>query len=79
MSQIIHGVIHGKTIELSLDPGLKDGEPVEVVVRPAVKRLKPGEGILRTAGAIANDPQAIADFEEIFKTRREARFRELPE
>ncbi len=33
MGEIVEGVIHGKTIELAVDPGLQDGGVVEVVNR----------------------------------------------
>jgi hypothetical protein len=33
MSDVIHGVIHGKTIVLAENPGIADGQPVEVAVR----------------------------------------------
>ena len=32
-TQTLHGIIHGKTIELSTDPGVPAGQAVEVVVR----------------------------------------------
>ena len=32
----IHGVIHGKTIELECEPGWPDGETVAVTIKPAV-------------------------------------------
>ena len=50
MAEVVEGVIHGKTIELTVDPGLEDGETVNVVIR----RVKPvrtsGQGIRATAG-----------------------------
>ena len=33
MGEIVEGVIHGKTIELAVDPGLQDGGVVQVVNR----------------------------------------------
>ena len=33
MGEIVEGVIHGKTIELEVDSGLRNGEVVEVVIR----------------------------------------------
>jgi uncharacterized protein (DUF433 family) len=33
----IHGVIHGKTIELDREPGLDDGQEVSVEIRPIVR------------------------------------------
>ena len=51
----LHGVLNGKTIELSDDPGVPSGQEVEVVVTPvAVSRSKWGEGLRRCAGALAD-------------------------
>jgi uncharacterized protein (DUF433 family) len=33
----IHGVIHGKTIELDSEPGLDDGQEVSVEIRPIMR------------------------------------------
>jgi len=33
VGETVEGVIHGKTIELAVDPGLQDGGVVEVVTR----------------------------------------------
>ena len=33
----IHGVIHGKTIELEREPGLDDGQEVSVEIRPIMR------------------------------------------
>ena len=38
MGEIVEGVIHGKTIELALDPGLQDGGIVQVVNRGSNNR-----------------------------------------
>ena len=38
MGEIVEGVIHGKTIELAVDPGLQDGGVVEVVNRGSNNR-----------------------------------------
>ena len=34
MTQLIHGIVHGKTIELNEDLGLSDGQSVDLVVMP---------------------------------------------
>jgi hypothetical protein len=56
MSKTIHGKVHGKTIELDEDLGVAEGQEVEVQVRLFQPARKWGEGILRTAGALADDP-----------------------
>jgi hypothetical protein len=38
MGEIVEGAIHGKTIELAVDPGLQDGGVVEVVNRRSNNR-----------------------------------------
>jgi len=53
MAEALHGVIHGRTIELNVDPGLADGEPVEVVIRAAGPPGGWGVGLRRSAGAMA--------------------------
>jgi len=55
MVRQLQGVIRGKTIELSEDPGIADGQPVEITIR-IVRLPRPwGEGLRRCAGALAAD------------------------
>jgi hypothetical protein len=35
MTKLLHGIVHGKTIELSEDLGLSDGQTVELIVMPS--------------------------------------------
>ena len=70
MSDVIHGVIHGKTIELERDLGLADGQVVEVVVRAAAPTQAWGEGIRRSAGALAAYPELDEHLEEIQQDRK---------
>jgi hypothetical protein len=79
MSKVIQGTVRGKTIELAEDPGLAEGQAVEVSVRtlPADTTRMSGEGLLRTEGALADDPHWDAIMEEVHRerkndTRREA-------
>jgi len=70
MSNVIHGIVHGMTIELKESPGVPDGQEVEVVVR-AVEPARPwGEGILRSAGALADDPHWDGIMAEIQRERK---------
>ena len=42
MNKTMHGVIHGKTIQLETDPGLADGQHVDIIVRlPPTAAKKP--------------------------------------
>jgi hypothetical protein len=34
MAQVMHGIVHGKTIEFDQDVGVPEGQEVEVVIRP---------------------------------------------
>ena len=36
MNMVLRGVVHGKTIEVSEDLGLSDGQAVELIVMPAM-------------------------------------------
>lgn len=79
---ILKGVVHGKTIELEEQSGLPDGQPVNVTVQPIVEkeqRLPPGEGILRSAGAWADDTEELDKFLEWNRQQRKIGRREVPE
>jgi len=79
MSEVIHGIVHGKTIVLEKEPGMADGQPVEVIVRPSVPRRVWGDGIRASAGAFADRPEMDAAMEEIQRERRQSTFREVVE
>jgi hypothetical protein len=68
----ITGIVHGKTIELKADPHLPDGEEVELTiqVKKQVSAQAWGDGLKRSAGALADDPNAEKDMEEILRARR---------
>jgi hypothetical protein len=68
--KLTRGVIHGRTIELSEDLGLTDGQEVEVRVDVVTSQRTWGEGILRSAGALADDPQWDDVMEEIAQARK---------
>lgn len=70
MSIVAHGVIHGNTIELKESPGVADGQEVEVVVRVIQPARFSGDGILRSAGALADDPHWDAIMAEIQRERK---------
>jgi hypothetical protein len=80
MNKIIQGVIHGSTIQLSENPGLADGQSVQVVVQ-AVEPPRPwGEGIRKSAGALADQWTEEDDkiLEEIYQDRKRDSHREIP-
>jgi hypothetical protein len=72
-------VIRGGKIVLDADLPLPDGQRVEVVVLPVPRDPVPGEAILRTSGALADDPDFDEHMAIIERDRRDATFRELPE
>ncbi len=80
MTKSIHGRIHGKTIELDEEIGIGDGEEVEVIMKPVKEKRPWGEGIKRSAGALADywteeDDLILKDIQE--DRKRETR-REIP-
>ena len=82
MSQVIHGKVHGTTIELYQPLGIPDGQEVELTLQkvPAVVESRQwGDGLRRCAGALAGIPGLDQDMEQILAERRAARFREVPE
>ena len=79
MSEVIHGVIHGKTIHLEEQPGMSDGQAVEVVLRPVSPQKPWGEGLKRCAGALANCPEMDQAMELIQRERKQDTRPGLPE
>jgi hypothetical protein len=79
MVKFVHGKVHGKTIELDEDLGLADGQEVEVQVKAVPSTRTWGEGLRRSAGALADDPYWDAIMEEIYQARKRDTRRELPE
>jgi predicted DNA-binding antitoxin AbrB/MazE fold protein len=80
-SRSTRGVIHGKTIELTEDLGINEGQEVEVVVRVRPSRPDWGQGIIRSAGAMAHLWTEEDDriLEEIERERGRDSTREIPE
>jgi hypothetical protein len=73
MAKVLRGVVHGRTIELLDDIGIADGREVEVHVRVVAPSREWGGGILRTAGALADDQEWDAIMEEIYQARKVGR------
>jgi hypothetical protein len=70
MAKHVRGVIHGRTIELAEDPGVADGQEVEMTIKTLPIPRPWGEGILRTAGALADDPEWDVIMEQIYQDRK---------
>jgi hypothetical protein len=73
VTKTVHGKIHGKTIEFDEDPGVAEGQEVEVQIKVLPPARKWGEGIERTAGALADDPYWDGIMDEIHRARQTER------
>jgi hypothetical protein len=80
MTQILHGTVRGRSIDIVEDLGLLEGQTVEVKVT-ATKPSLAGNGLQRCAGALAEDWSEEDDriLEEIHRERKTASRREIPE
>jgi len=80
-NSILHGVIRGKTIELTELSGLSEGVEVEVTVRPVRPKQPWGEGLRRSAGSLADSWTAEDDriLDQLQQDRMRSIERELPE
>ena len=70
MTKVLHGVVHGKTIELSEVPGGADGQEVEVVVKFSTPSRPWGDGIRASAGGWADYPEMDSVMERIQQNRK---------
>ena len=73
MTKTVHGIVHGKMIELREDLGVAEGQEVEVQVKVVSPGKKWGDGLLRCAGALANDTEWDTIMEEIYQARKQER------
>ncbi|NQU21749.1 MAG: hypothetical protein HQ567_10735 [Candidatus Nealsonbacteria bacterium] len=78
MNKIVHGVIHGKTIHLTEDPGIADGQEVQVALAAVPPEKAWGDGIRRSAGGWADDPEMNAVMERIQEDRGRERRPQVP-
>ncbi len=80
MTKTMHGKVRGKIIELDEEVGVPEGQEVEVQVRVLTKAgRKSGEGLLRTEGALADDPEWDGIMEEIILARKNDRRSQIPD
>ena len=80
MENLIHGIVHGKSIELSENPGVPDGTQVQLWLKPLAPAAAVwGEGLRRCAGALADEWTEDDDriLEEIHQERSQDSRREL--
>jgi hypothetical protein len=59
--------------QLTKDPGVADGQAVMINIRTVPPPRPWDEGILRTAGALADDPEWDDIMEEIYQDRKRNR------
>lgn len=82
MTKTLHGIVHGKTIELDQEVGVPDGQKVEVaiqIIQTSPRTEAWGEGLRRCAGSLAGIPGLDEDMQQILAERKTAKFRKLPE
>ena len=71
IDKVLRGIVHGNTIELHEKMDLAEGQRVEIVLRRVLSPAdRSGEGLLRTEGALADDPQWDAIMEEVYQSRK---------
>jgi hypothetical protein len=64
------GVVEGRHIRLSEDMGLRDGQRVRITVESVEAASTWGEGIMRSAGALADCAEFDAVFQQIERERK---------
>jgi len=72
MDDMLQGIVHGKTVELVCDPGLKQGQRVEVVLRCLENLEQP---VCSAAGMLADIPGLDESLDEIHQYRKLAQYR----
>ena len=67
----VHGIIHGRTIELDHETDLPSGQKVSVSVEPLEEeRLPAGEGLRLSAGACADEAEEWDEFDKWYREQR---------
>jgi hypothetical protein len=81
MTKTVQGVVHGRTIQLAEDLGVGEGQQVEVQVTVVSSTSTWGDGLRRSAGALAGEWTDEDDriLEQIHQGRQQDSRRELPE
>ena len=59
-----------QTIELTEDAGVPEGQGVEVQLKISSEANRSGDGIQRSAGALANDPDFDDIMDEVYRARK---------
>jgi len=80
MNRRVHGIVHGKTIEIEEGFGLSEGVGFSIVIEDPQSTLNRwGEGLRRCAGALVDDWTEADDriLDEIHQSRHSDSRREL--
>ena len=80
-TNVIKGVIHGRTIELETEPGFPEGQPVSVTVEAIAAKDSQAifEAFKRAAGGWADDIEGLDKYLEWNRQNRKVHRREIPE
>ncbi len=79
MNKVLHGTVQGKAINIAEELELEDGAQVEIILLRTLPPHQWGEGIRRSAGVAADEPEFDAVFRQIEQERKSATFRESGE
>ena len=80
MSNMFHGKVHGKIIELESLTGFEDGTDVTVSIQPLPEKVvTPSRGPGGWAGSLSQFPEMDAYLVEIENERKQKFAREIPE
>ncbi len=77
MTKTVHGIVHGRIIELADDVGLAEGQRVQVTIRPlSTPDIK---GLERCAGILSGEDEDEDILQQLDEERRRARWRDVTE
>ena len=81
MVKTVHGIVHGRTIELDEDLGVAEGQQVQITIKTVPAKERWGDGLRRCAGALANEWTDDDDriLEEIHQDRKRDTREEIPD
>jgi len=74
VAKTVHGTVRGRTIELDQGLGVTEGQEVELQVKLVQRApLQRGDGLRRSAGALADDPHWDRIMDQIQQARKRER------
>lgn len=72
-TKTVHGTVHGRIITLDQDLGISEGQQVQVQVSLVKPPGQWGDGLLRSAGVLADDPHWDCIMDEVQQARKRER------